>query len=51
MILYWILTDWSTIGMRDCSTFATLNLMFGTLRKIVAIRTPALKNIFSVQYA
>jgi hypothetical protein len=25
------LTDWSRIGMSDCRTLATLNLMFGTL--------------------
>jgi len=25
------LTEWSTMGTSDCSTFATLNLMFGTL--------------------
>jgi hypothetical protein len=25
------LTDWSRIGTSDCRTFATLNLMFGTL--------------------
>lgn len=30
---YLLLTEWSTIGMRDCNTFATLNLMLGTLAK------------------
>lgn len=33
--------------MRDCSTFATLNLMLGTLRKIAEVRT-ALNHIFPV---
>ena len=27
------LTDWSTMGMRDCRSFATLNLTFGTLQR------------------
>jgi hypothetical protein len=26
-----VLTDWSTIGISDCNTLATLNLMLGTL--------------------
>lgn len=28
------LTDWSTMGIMDCNTFATLNLMLGTLDNI-----------------
>ena len=27
------LTDWSTMGMSDCRSFATLNLTFGTLQR------------------
>ena len=27
----WLLTDWSTIGVSDCNTLATLNFMLGTL--------------------
>lgn len=29
-----LLTDWSTIGISDCKTLATLNLMLGTLIKV-----------------
>lgn len=44
------LTDWSTMGMRDCNTFATLNLILGTLQKEIKFkRTPCYnKTLFQV---
>lgn len=37
-----MLTDCSTIGIRDCNTLATLNLIFGTLEH-ASIRPVSLK--------
>ena len=42
-----ILTDWSTMGMRDCRSFATLNLMFGTLQRLDMCNNTLEKKLFS----
>lgn len=39
-----LLTDWSTIGIIDCNTLATLNLMFGTLQEEILSPTVQTKS-------